>query len=363
VDPKRQKETIGDIKDGRVDIVIGTHRLLSKDINFKDLGLLVIDEEHKFGVTHKEKLKKLKAEVDVLTLTATPIPRTMHMSLSGLKNISIIASPPEGRLSIRTYITRFSSEVIKEAVEREIQRGGQVFFIHNRIKSIFTIKRYLEKILPYIDIIVAHGRMEEGELKAVMDEFKKGNGQVLLCTAIVESGLDIPNANTIIVNRADKFGLADLYQLRGRVGRSSRRAYSYFLVPSFDTITKDALKRLKVLQELEELGSGFRLAIHDLEIRGAGDLLGKRQSGHINEIGLELYMQLLDEAIREVRYESGEMKAEARAIETEINLPFPAYIPEYYIKSSQERLDYYKRIFATKTIKQLEDIEEELYDR
>lgn len=363
VEEKRQKGIVDEIKKGNVDIVIGTHRLLSKDIHFKDLGLLVIDEEHKFGVTHKEKLKKIKSEVDVLTLTATPIPRTMHMSLSGLKNISIIASPPEGRLSIRTYVTRFSGEVIKDAVEREIQRGGQVFFIHNRIRSIFTIKRYLETILPYVDITVAHGRMEENELKDVMDEFKRGNGQVLLCTAIVESGLDIPNANTIIVNRADKFGLADLYQLRGRVGRASRRAYAYFLVPSFDTITKDAIKRLKVLQELEELGSGFRLAIHDLEIRGAGDLLGKKQSGHINEIGLELYMQLLDEAIREVRYESGEKKTEERLIETEVSLPFAAYIPEHYIQSSRERLDYYKKIFGTKNIAQLEEIEGELYDR
>lgn len=363
VDPKKQKVIIEEIKDGKVGIVIGTHRLLSKDINFKDLGLLVIDEEHKFGVAHKEKIKKIKSEVDVLTLTATPIPRTMHMSLSGLKNISIIASPPEGRLSIRTYVTRFSEEIIKDAVEREIQRGGQVFFIHNRIKSIFTLKRYLETILPYVDITVAHGRMEEDELKDVMDEFKRGNGQVLLCTAIVESGLDIPNANTIIVNRADKFGLADLYQLRGRVGRSSRRAYAYFLVPSFEGITKDAIKRLKVLQELEELGSGFRLAIHDLEIRGAGDLLGKKQSGHINEIGLELYMQLLDEAIREVRYESGETKKVERAIETEVNLPFAAYIPEYYIKSSRERLDYYKRVFATRTTEELGSLEEELYDR
>jgi len=362
VEPKKQKNIVEQLKNGDVNIIIGTHRLFGKDINFKDLGLLIIDEEHKFGVAHKEKLKKLKAEVDVLTLTATPIPRTMHMSLSGLKSISIIASPPEGRLSIRTYVTKFSEEIIKEAVEREIQRGGQVFFIHNRIKSIFTIKRFLEKLLPYVDITVAHGRMDEEELKEVMDEFKKGNSQVLLCTAIVESGLDIPNANTIIVNRADKFGIADLYQLRGRVGRSSRRAYAYFLIPSFESITKDALKRLRVIQELEELGAGFRLAIHDLEIRGAGDLLGKKQSGHINEIGLELFMQLLDEAIRELRYETGEMKPE-KIIETEINLPFPAYIPEHYIKSSRERLDYYKKIFATKVLSELDGVEEEMYDR
>lgn len=362
VDQKKQKAIIEHIKNGTVDIVIGTHRLFSKDINFKDLGLLIIDEEHKFGVAHKEKLKKLKAEIDVLTLTATPIPRTMHMSLSGLKSISIIASPPEGRLAIRTYVTRFSGEVIKEAVEREIQRGGQVFFIHNRIKSIFTIKRFLEKLLPYIDITVAHGRMDEEELKVVMDNFKSGNSQILLCTAIVESGLDIPNANTIIINRADKFGMADLYQLRGRVGRSSRRAYAYFLIPSFENVTKEALKRLRVIQELEELGTGFRLAIHDLEIRGAGDLLGKKQSGHINEIGLELFTQLLDEAIRELRYETGEISRK-KVIETEINLPFPSYIPEYYIKSSRERLDYYKKIFATKSLTELDNIEEELNDR
>ncbi len=362
VDAKKQKKIVEDLKNGDVNIIIGTHRLLGKDVVFKDLGLLVIDEEHKFGVAHKEKLKDIKTEVDVLTLTATPIPRTMHMSLSGLKSISIIASPPEGRQSIRTYVTTFSAEIIKDAVEREIQRGGQVFFIHNRIKSIYSMRRYLETILPYVDITVAHGRMDEEELKEVMDCFKKGDGQLLLCTAIVESGLDIPNANTIIVNRADKFGLADLYQLRGRVGRSSRKAYAYFLIPSFDTITKDAMKRLRVLQELEELGAGFRLAIHDLEIRGAVDLLGKKQSGHINEVGLELYMQLLDEAIREVRYESGELTRE-RVIETELVLPFSAYIPEYYIKSSRERLDYYKKIFAAKTETELNMLEEELYDR
>lgn len=362
VDGAMQKNIIKELKEGKIDIIIGTHRILSKDIAFKDLGLIVIDEEHKFGVAHKEKLKNLRAEVDVLTLTATPIPRTMHMSLSGLKNISIIASPPEGRLSIKTYVTRFSDEIIIEAVEREIQRGGQIFFIHNRVKSIYKMKSYLEKILPYVDITVAHGQMDEEELKDVMDSFKNGNGQILLCTAIVESGLDIPNANTIIINRADKFGIADLYQLRGRVGRSSRRAYAYFLVPSFESITKDAIKRLKIIQELEELGAGFKLAIHDLEIRGAGELLGKKQSGHINEMGLELYLQLLDEAIREVRYESGGVNIE-KVIETEINLPFPSYIPEYYIKSQRERLEFYKKIFATKSLAALEEIEEELHDR
>lgn len=362
VDEKRQKKIIEDLKNGDIDIIIGTHRLLSKNIAFKDLGLVVIDEEHKFGVAHKEKLKNLKAEVDVLTLTATPIPRTMHMSLSGLKEISIIASPPEGRLSTKTFVTRFSSELIREAVEREIQRGGQVFFIHNKIQSIYTMEKYLKKLFPYIDITVAHGRMDEFELKKVMEHFKKGDGQILLTTTIVESGLDIPNANTIIVNRADKFGLADLYQLRGRVGRSTRRAYAYFLIPSFESITKEAQKRLKAIQELEELGTGFKLAIHDLEIRGAGDLLGKRQSGHINEIGLELYTQLLEETIRELRYESGE-KEHKKRVEAEINLPFAAYIPESYINSPRERLDFYKRIFAVKEVKTLELLEEELFDR
>lgn len=362
VDIKEQKNIIEKLNNGEINIIIGTHRLLAKDISFKDLGLVVIDEEHKFGVVHKEKLKNLKATVDVLTLSATPIPRTLHMSLSNLRDISIIASPPEGRLAIKTYVTKFSPEIIKEACEREIQRGGQVFFVHNRISNIFAIKKYLNNLLPFAKIEVAHGRMDEKYLKDIFEKFKKGDFHILLSTAIIESGLDLSNVNTIIVNRADKFGLADLYQLRGRVGRSSRKAFAYFLIPSFHLITKDALKRLQALQELEELGSGFRLAVHDLEIRGAGELIGTKQSGRINEIGLELYMQLLDETIRELRYEKGEA-IEIHKIETDVKLPLPSYIPESYISSTRERLNFYKRIFAVNSVRELISIEEELRDR
>jgi transcription-repair coupling factor (superfamily II helicase) len=362
VDQKDQKITIEKVGRKEIDVLIGTHRLLSKDVQFNDLGLLIIDEEHKFGVAHKEKLKNIKATMDVLTLTATPIPRTLQMSLSSLKEISLIASPPEGRLSIRTYVAKFAPEIIKEAIEREIHRGGQVFFVHNRIKSIFAMKRYVEELFPYLSIAVAHGRMDEDVLKKVMDEFKEGKHQILLCTAIIESGLDLPNVNTMIVNRADKFGLADLYQLRGRIGRANKRAYSYFLIPSFEIITKDALKRLRALQEMEELGSGFRLAVHDLEIRGAGDLLGKKQSGRINEVGLELYMQLLDETIRELRHEKGGT-IERHKVDTEVKLPFPAYIPERYMPSTRERLDFYKKILGARNMDELEDMKAELLDR
>ncbi|MCX7769860.1 MAG: transcription-repair coupling factor [Proteobacteria bacterium] len=363
VDKGEQKKILEELKKGEIDIIIGTHRLLGKDVQFSDLGLLIIDEEHKFGVTHKEKIKSFKATVDILTLTATPIPRTMYMSISGLKDISIIVSPPKGRQAIKTFVTKFSESIIRDAVERELQRGGQVFFIHNRVRGIGSMKKYLERILPDVRIMIGHGQMDEQDLKSVMELFSAGRADILLSTAIVESGLDLPNVNTIIVNRADKFGLADLYQLRGRVGRSNRKAYAYFLIPSFESITKDALKRLKILQEMEELGSGFRLAIHDLEIRGAGDLLGKKQSGHINEVGLELYTQLLEEAVREVKFERGELVEEKKKILTEVKLPFPAYIPEWYMESSRERMEFYRRILNSKSIQEVFTIKEELDDR
>ncbi len=363
VDKSEQKKVLEKIKNGEVDVIIGTHRLLGKDVIFKDLGLLIIDEEHKFGVTHKEKIKSIKATVDILTLTATPIPRTLYMSVSGLKDISIIVSPPKGRQSIKTFVTNFSESIIRDAVEREIQRGGQIFFIHNWVRGIGAMKRYLERILPDVRIMIGHGQMEEKDLKKVMELFAAGKADLLLSTAIVESGLDLPNVNTIIVNRADKFGLADLYQLRGRVGRSNRKAYAYFLIPSFESITKDALKRLKFLQEMEELGSGFRLAVHDLEIRGAGDLLGKKQSGHINEVGLELYTQLLEEAVREVKFERGELVEEKKKLTTEVKLPYPAYIPEWYMQSSRERMEFYKKILNSNLLDELNYIKEELEDR
>lgn len=362
IEKEEQKKIIERIKKNEIDVVIGTHRLLSKDVQFSDLGLLIIDEEQKFGVAHKEKIKNLKATVDILTLTATPIPRTLYMSVSGLKEISLIVSPPKGRQSIKTYVTTFSESVVKDAVEREIQRGGQIFFVHNRVKSMRSMIKYLQRLFPTLKIAVAHGQMDESELKNIMENFKEGKFHILLSTAIIESGLDMPNANAIIINRADKFGLADLYQLRGRVGRSNRKAYAYLLVPSFEGLTKDAQKRLKVIQELEELGTGFKLAIHDLEIRGAGDILGKKQSGHINEVGLELYLQLLDEAIKEIRYERGEIVLE-RKVETDMKLPYAAYIPEWYMPSTRERLEFYKRILAAKNKDDIEIIQSEFEDR
>ena len=302
---KEQAEVVKGLARGTVDIVIGTHRLLQKDVKFKDLGLVVIDEEQRFGVADKEKLKKLRASVDVLTLSATPIPRTLHMAFSGLRDVSLIATPPEDRLSIRTFVVPFSGETIKEAVEREIRRGGQVFFVHNRVQTLPAMEKFLRELLPGARIAVGHGQMEEEGLSRAMDDFAARRADILLCTAIIEAGLDLPNANTILVNHAHRFGLAQLYQLRGRVGRDRHRAYAYFLVPKDVALTKDAMKRLAVLEELTELGSGFRIASHDLEIRGAGNLLGKDQSGQIHQVGYELYTQLLAEAVAEISGQGG----------------------------------------------------------
>jgi transcription-repair coupling factor (superfamily II helicase) len=282
---KEQKETIEKLKDGKVDILIGTHRLLQRDVQFKDLGLLIIDEEHRFGVRHKERLKELKKEVDVLTLTATPIPRTLQMSLTGIRDLSIINTPPEDRLAIATRVVGFDEQVMTEALKRELKRGGQVFFVHNRVESIGPMHEFLGRLVPEARIAVAHGQMREGELEKVMLDFVKGLYDILLTTTIIESGLDIPTANTIIINRSDRFGLADLYQLRGRVGRSSHRAYAYLVCPDEVRITNEARKRMEVIRELTELGSGFRVAAYDLEIRGAGELLGSAQSGHIALVG------------------------------------------------------------------------------
>ncbi len=276
--PKEQKEILERVKKGDVDIIIGTHRLLQADVHFKDLGLLIIDEEQRFGVTHKEKLKKFRSVVDIMTLTATPIPRTLYMSLMGIRDLSIIDTPPVDRLAIKTFVARFNDEIIREGVLRELQRGGQIFFVHNRVQSIGAMAEHLHRIVPEAKIAVAHGQMDEKELEKVMLAFMHGEFNLLICTTIIESGLDIPNANTLIVNRADTFGLAQLYQLRGRVGRARLRAYAYFLIPGEGAISSDARERLKILQDITELGAGFRIATHDLEIRGAGDLLGAKQS-------------------------------------------------------------------------------------
>jgi transcription-repair coupling factor (superfamily II helicase) len=343
---------------GEVDIVIGTHRLFQKDINFKNLGLLVVDEEHRFGVAHKERIKQMRKLVDVLTLTATPIPRTLQMSLLSIRDLSVIETPPIDRLAIRTYLTRYDEGLIREAILREMGRGGQVFFVHNRVETIEIRARRLRELVPEAVIAVAHGQMHERDLERVMAAFFAKQTQVLVCSAIIESGLDIPNANTIIIDRADHFGLAQLYQLRGRVGRSHERAYAYLMIPGEQLITREAQLRLRALQELDDLGGGFKLAAHDLEIRGAGNLLGKQQSGHIAAVGFELYQQMMEEAVRELRGEH--VSAE---VEPEIQLGFPAYIPASYIPDENQRLVFYRRLAAIRGRSDLDEIVNELQDR
>jgi transcription-repair coupling factor (superfamily II helicase) len=352
------RATLERVASGQVDIVIGTHRLLQRDVTFRQLGLLIVDEEHRFGVKAKERIRQLKPTADVLTLTATPIPRTLNMALSGIRDLSVIETPPVDRLAIRTYVTRHDEGVIRDAVVRELGRGGQVFFVHNRVENIAGVARRLGEIVPEARIAVAHGQMAERELERTMLDFMHGKTNVLVCSAIVESGLDIPTANTMIINRADTFGLAQLYQLRGRIGRSHHRAYAYLLIPGEHLITPDAQKRLRVLQELDDLGGGFRLAAHDLELRGAGNLLGKQQSGHIAAVGLELYTHMLEQAVRELRGEPTETD-----IEPELQLGITAYIPETYISDVSQRLMVYKRMAGIRGVPDLDAIAAELVDR
>jgi transcription-repair coupling factor (superfamily II helicase) len=352
------KETVAGCASGRVDIVIGTHRVIQKDVQFRDLGLLIVDEEHRFGVKDKERIRAFRATVDVLTLTATPIPRTLNMSLSGIRDLSVIETPPVDRLAIRTYVTKFDEGVIRDAVVRELGRGGQVFFVHNRVESIGQMAERLADIVPEAKIGVAHGQMAEAGLERAMLAFMHGETNLLVTSAIIESGLDIPNANTLVVNRADTFGLAQLYQIRGRVGRSHHRAYAYLLIPGEHLITPDAQKRLRVLQELDDLGGGFRLAAHDLEIRGAGNLLGKQQSGHVTAVGLELYTHMLEQAVREVRGQEAEPD-----VEPEIQLGIPAYVPDQYVPDVNQRLMLYKRLAGIRGVPDLDEIRAELEDR
>jgi transcription-repair coupling factor (superfamily II helicase) len=353
-----QKAILEGVKKGTVDILIGTHRLLQKDVAFKDLGLLIVDEEQRFGVAHKERLKKFRAVVDIMTLTATPIPRTLYMSLMGIRDLSIIDTPPVDRLAIKTQVARFNEELIREAVMRELRRGGQVFFVHNRVQSIGAMAEHLQRIVPEAKVAVGHGQMDEHQLERVMLSFMHGETNLLLCTTIIESGLDIPNANTLIVNRADAFGLSQLYQLRGRVGRSRQRAYAYFLIPGEGSISSDARERLKILQDLTELGAGFRIATHDLELRGAGDLLGARQSGNICAVGFELYTELLEEAIHRLK---GEERLDQ--VEPEIKLRVPAFIPEEYVREPNQRLVIYKRLTQAGNDDDVTEVRDELADR
>jgi transcription-repair coupling factor (superfamily II helicase) len=357
---EEQRDIIEDVKKGKVDIVVGTHRILQKDLDFHDLGLLIIDEEHRFGVKHKEKLKGMKKNVDVLSLSATPIPRTLHMALTGIKDLSIINTPPLDRIAVKTYVVKFKDELIRKGIMNELQRDGQVFFVHNFIHNIGVVYDHLVRLLPDARIAVAHGRMEGKHLEKIMLDFIDRKYDILLSTNIVESGLDIANVNTIFINNAHRMGLADLYQLRGRVGRSTKQAYAYLLVSKEEILTKDATLRLKIIEELTELGSGFHIANYDLEIRGAGNLLGKEQSGNVNLIGFELYCDMLEDAVKQVKDKATMVEEE---IVTEMNLPIDAYIPDVYIEDSTQKLLTYKRLSKIRDESGLKDMEEELKDR
>ncbi len=357
--PREQKGILADLAQGRVDIIIGTHRLVQKDVAFKDLGLVIVDEEQRFGVRQKEKMKEWRRTVDVLTLTATPIPRTLQLSLTGLRELSVINTAPENRRSIRTYLCHPEKAVIQAAIRRELARGGQVFFMHNRVRNLGTWARQVQAMVPEARVAMAHGQMPERELEKVMRRFSRGEVDVLVCTAIIEAGLDIPAANTIIINRAHTLGLSQLYQLRGRVGRSQAQAYAYLLVPAEAGLSTEAQKRLKALMEFTELGSGFKIALHDLQIRGAGNLLGQAQSGHLAEVGYELYLQLLEQSIREFKGEAREEPVP----DPEIRLPVAAYLPEDYVPDIQQRLALYRRLSDRLTPETVQELEEELLDR
>jgi transcription-repair coupling factor (superfamily II helicase) len=352
------KKSIAALAKGEIDIMIGTHMLLNKTVHFQDLGLLVIDEEHRFGVAQKERLKELRKGVDIITLTATPIPRTLHMSLSGIREMSTIETPPEERLAVRSVVTRHNDRTIREAIERELKREGQIFFVHNRIRDIERVVSYVKKLVPEARISYAHGQMAEHQLEKIMLAFLNRQIDVLVSTAIIGSGLDIPTANTIIIDRADTFGLSDLYQLRGRVGRGNIQAYAYFLIPGEDILTDDSKKRLQAIQEMSYLGAGFRLALKDLEIRGAGNLLGGEQSGHIYKVGFDMYMEMLEKAVAELKGE--EIREE---IEPQIKLRLAAFIPEEYIADMALRLSMYKRLTSIKSLDDLDDFSMEMTDR
>jgi transcription-repair coupling factor (superfamily II helicase) len=355
---KEQKATLQGLANGSVDVIIGTHRILQKDVQFRNLGLVVVDEEQWFGVKHKERLKQLRAQVDVLTLTATPIPRTLQMAMSGLRDLSVIQTPPADRLAIRTQVVRFGKGVIREAILHELSRGGQMFFVHNRVHSIERMGGWLRDLVPEARIVVAHGQMGSRLVESVMLKFHRHEADVLLSTAIIESGLDIPNANTILVDRADTFGLAQLYQLRGRVGRGGHQAYAYFLVPEDETLTTEAQKRLEAIQEFTALGSGFRIAAADMEIRGSGNLLGQEQSGHIGAVGFELYMQMLEQAVRELKGQSV-----VEEVEPVLQLQVSAYIPDEYVGETSQRLSLYKRLSSSTQTGDLAQLHGELVDR
>jgi len=355
---REQSEVLAAVEEGKVDILIGTHRLLSRDVKFHDLGLLIVDEEQRFGVTHKERLKEMSRNVDVLTMTATPIPRTLNMSLVGLRDMSLIETPPKDRLAIQTVVAPFSEALIRRAIAEEVERGGQVFFVHNRVQSIYSLASLIQKLVPKARVVVGHGQMGERELEKVMLKFVRDEADVLVSTTIVENGLDIPRANTIIVNRADRFGLSELYQLRGRVGRSNQRAYAYLLVPPEATLSSLARQRLAALREFSDLGAGFRIAALDLELRGAGNLLGREQHGHITAIGFDLYTQMLERAVAAKKGE-----AEQSDLRATLNLGMDIRIPPEYLPSESLRLRTYKRIAEIRNESERETLRRELEDR
>jgi transcription-repair coupling factor (superfamily II helicase) len=360
---KQVREIVAGMRSGIVDVVIGTHRLLGHTKDFKDVGLVIIDEEHRFGVRHKEQIKSLRSSIDVLTLTATPIPRTLNMTLGGLRDMSLITTPPAGRLAVKTFVSEWNEVIVREACLREIKRGGQVYFIHNRVQDIDNVGEKLRKLVPEASIRIGHGQMPERELEQVMFDFYHRRFNVLLCTTIIESGIDVPTANTIIIDRADRFGLAQLHQLRGRVGRSHHRAYAYLIAPPKASMTADAIKRLEAIDSLEDLGSGFTLATHDLEIRGAGELLGDEQSGQIQEIGFSLYMDMLSKAVDSLRAGREPDLDAALDAGVDINLHVPSLLPDDYVPDVHLRLILYKRISATKSADDLRELQVELIDR
>ena len=356
--PKQQKEILQKVEEGKIDVLIGTHRILSKDIKFSDLGLLIVDEEQRFGVRHKERLKQMRKQVDVLTMSATPIPRTLHMSMVGLRDMSVIETPPKDRMAIQTVVANWDDKLIQSAISQELERGGQVYFVHNRVDSIFEIAAKIQELVPQARILVGHGQMPETELEKVMLKFMHHEADILVATTIIENGLDIPLCNTILINRADRLGLSELYQLRGRVGRSDRRAYAYLMLPPEIELTPIARRRLAALKEFSDLGAGFKIAALDLELRGAGNLLGGEQSGHIEAVGFELYTQMLERAVRELR---GEVPEEE--VETQLNLGLNIRIPAEYIPEENQRLRMYKRVAGVESESKLHDVRGELIDR
>lgn len=356
--PKQQKATLQALKEGNVDILIGTHRLVSKDIVFKDLGLLVVDEEQRFGVSQKEKIKGMKKNVDVLTLSATPIPRTLHMSLTGVRDISVIETPPEDRYPIQTYVVEQNDQLIRDAILREISRDGQVYFVYNRVQNIDSMANYIRDLVPECKVGIMHGKMTEKELETEMIAFMNKEYDVLVCTTIIETGIDISNVNTMIVHDADKMGLSQLYQLRGRVGRSNRVAYTYFIYTKDKILTEVAEKRLKALKDFTELGSGFKIAMRDLEIRGAGNMMGSSQHGHMASIGYDLYCRMLEDTVKLVK---GEIENEP--IETSVDMKVDAFIPSSYITDEIQKIEVYKKIAAIEDINDFMEIKSELEDR